>query len=136
MLSGETKVRVRYGETDKMGYCYYGNYAEFYEVARGELLRGLGLTYREMEEMGIIMPVVTMHIDYRKPAHYDDLLTVKVFIKEKPSVKIRFDYEVYNEAGELLNSAYTVLCFVNQATGRPGLPPKPFQELMGKYFDK
>lgn len=135
MLSGESKVRVRYGETDKMGYCYYGNYAEFYEVARGELLRGLGLTYRELEEMGIIMPVITMHIDYRVPAHYDDLLTVKVFIKEKPSVKIRFDYEVYNEEGKLLNSAYTVLCFVNQKTGRPGLPPQPFQDLMGKYFE-
>lgn len=135
MLSGETKLRVRYGETDKMGYCYYGNYAEFYEAARGDLLRNLGLTYREMEDMGIIMPVITMHIDYKIPAHYDDLLTVKVFVKEKPGVKIKFDYEVYNEEGKLLNSAYTTLCFVNQQTGRPGLPPQSFRELMGKYFD-
>lgn len=134
MLSDEIRLRVRYGETDKMGYCYYGNYAEFYEAARTELLRGLGMTYREMEEMGVIMPVITMHIDYKAPAHYDDLLTVKVFVREKPGLRIKFDYEVYNEDGKLLNSAYTSLCFVNQRTGRPGLPPQSFRDLMDRHF--
>ena len=92
MYTSETSIRVRYGETDQMGYVYYGNYGMYYEVARVESLRQLGMSYREMEEMGVMMPVIENHTKFLAPALYDDLLTIVTTIREKPSVKIRFEY--------------------------------------------
>ncbi|MBQ1697293.1 MAG: acyl-CoA thioesterase [Bacteroidales bacterium] len=134
MFVSESKIRVRYGDTDKMGYCYYGNYPEFYEAARSDAFRESGCSYRVLEERGYIMPVVSMSIQYKKPAFYDDLITIKVYVKEKPGVKMKFEYEAYNEQGELLNYGDTVLCFVNKATGRPCLAPDFFMDVIGKYF--
>ena len=116
----EIKVRVRYGETDQMGIVYYGNYAQYLEMGRVEWLRSLGISYRQMEESGILLPVVSLHIDFKKPAKYDDVLVVRTILKQKPSVKIVFDYEVYHEESDaLLITANTILVFVNAKTGKP-----------------
>jgi acyl-CoA thioester hydrolase len=134
MIVHEIQVRVRYAETDQMGYVYYGNYATYFEVARVETFRAIGFSYKEMEEAGIIMPVLEYKTKFIKPAFYDDLLTIKVIIREKPSVRIRFEYEVYNEKGVLLNISETTLVFVNKETGKPANPGTHFQELMHKNF--
>lgn len=135
MLTSETKLRVRYGETDQMGYVYYGNYAEFYEVARVEMLRTLGLTYKWMEESGIMMPVLELKCKYIKPAFYDDELTIKVVVKEMPATRIVFNYELYNEQNELLNLGETTLVFVNIESKRPCLGPEEFRSRIQKYFE-
>jgi len=134
MFTGETKIRVRYGETDKMGYCYYGNYPLYYEQARSDVFRNYGCSYRKLEENGYMMPVISMNINYKKPSFYDDLLTIKVFVRKKPGIKMSFDYETWNEKGELLNTGNTVLCFVNKNTNKPCMPPDFFQEIINKHF--
>jgi acyl-CoA thioester hydrolase len=135
MFVHEEKIRVRYAETDQMGYVYYGNYAAYYEVARTEMLRKTGFSYKELEEMGVMMPVLEMNIKYSQPAKYDELLTIKVIIKEKPSVRIKFEYEVYDEAGTLLNTGNTQLVFVDMARNRPCKAPDVFMQKMEPYFD-
>jgi acyl-CoA thioester hydrolase len=117
-------VRVRYAETDQMGVVYHGNYAQYFEMGRVEWLRNLGLTYKEMESRGIMLPVVSLSLNFKKPARYDDLLTVKTIFKKQESVKIEFDYEIYNEQGELLTTGNSVLVFVDMKTGRPVTPPE------------
>lgn len=134
MYKTETRIRVRYGETDQMQYVYYGVYAMYYEVGRVESLRQLGLTYRELEAMGIIMPVLENHSEFLQPAVYDELLRVVVTIPEKPSVRIRFQYEIYNEKETLIHRGQTLLAFVNQKTGRPCRPPEAFQKVLASYF--
>lgn len=119
----EFKVRVRYAETDQMGVVYHGNYAQYFEMGRVEWLRALGLSYSFMEKNGIMLPVVSLTINYKKPARYDDLLTVRTILKKQESVKIEFDYEIYSEKGELLTTGNSVLVFVDMKTGRPVLPP-------------
>lgn len=112
MYQSTTQVRVRYGETDQMGVLYYGNYALYYEVGRAEAIRQLGFTYRKLEELGIIMPVVELHSQYLRPAHYDDLITVTTILKELPdSPKVCFHSELHNEKGMLLNKGITTLVF-------------------------
>ena len=111
--------RVRYGETDQMGVVYHGNYAQYLELGRVEWLRALGVTYRSMEENGIMLPVISLHIDYKKPALYDDLITVETTISKPPLVKIEFDYKIYNESNEMLVTAHTVLAFMDKKTNRP-----------------
>lgn len=111
--------RVRYGETDQMGVVYHGNYAQYLEMGRVEWLRALGISYKSMEENGIILPVISLQIDYKKSALYDDLLTVETNIKKAPLVKIEFDYRIYNEARELLVEANTVLAFMDKKTNKP-----------------
>ena len=120
----EFKVRVRYAETDQMGVVYHGNYAQYFEMGRVEWLRNLGVSYRDMEEDGIMLPVVSLTMKYKKPARYDDLLTVRTILKKQESVKIEFDYEILNEAGELLTTGNSILVFVNMKTGRPTTPPQ------------
>lgn len=134
MYKTETKIRVRYGETDQMQYVYYGNYAMYYEVGRVESLRQLGLTYRELESMGIIMPVLENHSEFLAPALYDELLRIVVTIPEKPSVRIRFRYEIYNEKDALIHRGETLLAFVNQKSGRPCRPPEAFQKVLESFF--
>jgi len=126
MYSSETKIRVRYGETDRMGYAYYANYALYFEVCRTEMLRTLGLTYKEWEDSGILLPVRSLSINYKSPAYYDDLLTITTILKELPTAKISFDYEVRNEKDLVISTANTVLVFVDAATGRPTRPPENF----------
>jgi len=128
----EFKVRVRYAETDQMGVVYHGNYAQYFEMGRVEWLRNLGLSYKFMEENGIMLPVVSLTLNYKKPARYDDLLTVRTILKKQESVKIEFDYEIYNEAGELLTIGNSVLVFVDMKTGRPVVPPDYVKEKLVK----
>lgn len=115
----EISFRVRYGETDQMGVVYHGKYADYLEIGRTEWLRSLGVTYKQMEEENIILPVVHLQIDYKKSAKYDDLLTVETKLQKMPLIKIAFDYKIYNETRELLAEAHTVLAFMNKETMRP-----------------
>ena len=119
----ETKVRVRYAETDQMGVVYHGNFAQYFEVARVEWLRSLGVSYRQMELEGVMLPVVNLNINYRKPAYYDEELTIRTRLVEKPTAKIIFEYEVRNENGELISDATSTLVFVNIATKKPIMCP-------------
>jgi acyl-CoA thioester hydrolase len=134
MYITETRIRTRYAETDQMGYVYYGNYAQYFEVARVEAMRDLGMSYRELEDRGIMLPVISFNIDYLKPALYDENLNIITKIMELPSVRIKFDYETYNEGGELLNTASTTLVFINKERNKPCPPPKEFLELFKGYF--
>jgi acyl-CoA thioester hydrolase len=135
MFEFSTKFRVRYGETDQMGYVYYGNYASFYEVARVEMLRSIGMSYKAMEEQGIMLPVAELHCKYLKPAFYDQEITIKVTIPEMPGVKMRFKYELYNEYEELINTGETLLVFVRMKTGRPCLPTAEFTAKLKPFFE-
>ncbi|MEO8515205.1 MAG: thioesterase family protein [Flavobacterium sp.] len=123
MKSYEFKVRVRYAETDQMGVVYHGNYAQYFEMGRVEWLRNLGFSYKTMEEAGIMLPVVSLSMNYKKPALYDDELTVRTIFKSQTSVKISFDYEIYNQDHELLTTGHSVLVFVDIKTRRPISPP-------------
>jgi len=134
MYISETSLRVRYAETDRMGYVYYGNYAQYFEVGRVEALRQLGTSYKEMEDNGIMLPVYACNIKYLKPAFYDDLLVIKTVIKDLPTAKITFDYEIYNQKGELLTSANTSLVFIKMATNKPCAAPESFLEKIKVYF--
>ena len=134
MYHHEIKIRVRYGETDQMGYVYYGNYAMYYEVARVESLRNLGFAYKDLEASGIILPVLENHSYFIAAAKYDDLLTIKVSIPEKPAVKLGFRYEITNENDILINKGSTILAFVNMKTGKPCKPPEVMQKLLNPYF--
>jgi acyl-CoA thioester hydrolase len=134
MYQSETFIRVRYGETDQMGYVYYGYYATYYEVARVEALRRLGLTYKTIEEMGIIMPVLENHSFFIAPGKYDEQLRIVTTVPEKPSARIRFRYEMYNESGQLIHRGETLLAFVDKNTGKPTRPPMEIVEVLRPYF--
>lgn len=136
MLESTCKIRVRYSETDQMGYVYYGNYASYYEVARVEMLRDLGTSYKEMEESGIMMPVLELKCKYIKPARYDDELTIKVKIVDKPKMRITFHYEIFNEQNVLINIGETTLVFVDVKRNRPCLPSADFEQRMAPYFNE
>ena len=132
MIAAETKVRVRYSETDQAGYVYYGNYAQYYELGRVASMRQIGHTYREMEEKGVIMPVLSMNIKYIRPAKYDDLLTIKTYINSLPETRMSFEYEIYNQDGKLLNKADTTLVFISKETYKPVKAPQWFLEALKK----
>lgn len=135
MFAHSTKIRVRYAETDQMGYMYYGNYAQFYEVGRVEMLRSIGMTYRSMEDDGIMMPVLEMRTKYIKPALYDEEITVKVIIEKMPSVRIHFKYELFNEAQDLINIGETTLVFIDIKKNKPCMPSANFMEKISFYFN-
>jgi acyl-CoA thioester hydrolase len=136
VFQSEVQIRVRYSETDQMGYVYYGNFAAYYEVARTEAFRKLGISYKEMEQEGIIMPVLEMRTKYLRPARYDDLLTIKVHIKNKPhGTRITFHYDVLNEAEELLNVGDTTLVFVSLKTGRPIALPESILSKLDSFYN-
>lgn len=135
MFQAETTIRVRYAETDQMGYVYYGNYAMYFEVGRVEALRKAGFSYRQMEEDGIIMPVLENQTKYLRPGKYDELLTIKTTIPEMPGVRIKFTYEVYNESAELITEGSTLLTFLKKDTHKPSRPPKYLLDLIRPYFE-
>jgi len=124
MIRNQTNIRVRYGETDQMGYVYYGNYAQFFEVGRVEWLRALGVSYKSLEESGIMLPVIQLNINYMKPAKYDDLLTITTTLTKKPLVKIEFDFEVRNENNDLLTTGFTSLVFMDMKKNKPIKAPE------------
>lgn len=137
MIKAETKIRVRYGETDQMGYAYYGIYAQYYEVGRVEAIRKLGFSYKDVEARGILLPVIDFSVNYRKPAYYDDELTVVTVIRQKPAgVRIPFEYEVYNQAGELLNTGKVTLASVDKTSGKLCQLPDWFMQAFHPFFDQ
>ncbi|MEM8565375.1 MAG: thioesterase family protein [Bacteroidota bacterium] len=134
MYQHQLQIRVRYADTDQMGYVYYGNYAAYYEAARVEALRALGMTYRELEESGVMMPVLENHSKYIAPALYDELLTITTSINKKPGVRITFHYEIHNEEGSLIHTGETLLVFVNMESKRPCAMPENMEKLLSPYF--
>jgi acyl-CoA thioester hydrolase len=134
MYSHQTKIRVRYSETDQMGYVYNGNYAQYYEVGRVEMLRSLGMTYGSMESEGVMLPLLEMNCKFIKPAHYDQELTIKTTVKERPGVRMYFDYEIYNEEEELINIGSTTLVFFDMVKKRPCHPPVEFMNKIAHFF--
>jgi len=135
MLTHNIQIRVRYGETDQMGYVYYGNYAQYFEMGRVEWLRNLGLSYKRMEDSGIMLPVLNLNIDYKNPAKYDDLLTLKTTLLKKPSVRIEFGFEVYNQNEELLTIGYASLVFIDMKRNRPTRAPDYIIKKVTPLFD-
>lgn len=135
MYIHENQIRVRYAETDKMGFVYYGNYPAYYEVARVEAFRALDFPYKEMEDEGVGMPVLDMSIKYHGPGKYDDLLTVKLIVPEMPRARIRFLYEIRNESGDLINTGETILAFMNMETGRPVKMPERLKNSIAPFFE-
>jgi acyl-CoA thioester hydrolase len=134
MYISETSVRVRYAETDQMGFVYYGHYAMYYEVARVESLRQLGLTYKQIEEMGVMMPVLENRSHFLAPARYDDLLRIVTRLREKPGVKIKFEYDIYNGENTLIHKGETILVFINKVTNRPCRQPTAMAKVLERFF--
>ena len=135
MFIAETKLRVRYAETDQMGVVYHGNYFEFFEVARVEAIRQLGYSYADMEKEGVMMPIVEVHARYLRPALYDELLTIKTIVKEMPvHHKIEFHHEVLNEGNELLTTGRIVLFFMGSKTKKRHPMPENLSKKLQPYF--
>lgn len=135
MYAHSTTLRIRYAETDQMDIVYYGNYAQFFEVGRAEWIRELGFTYKKMEEMGIRMPVVEMEARFLRPAHYDDLITIKSILKELPEDhSISFFHEVYNEQNKLLTTGKVTLFFIDSHTNKRTQMPKALREKLLPFF--
>tara|TARA_B100001564_G_C20661943_1_gene681950 strand:- start:518 stop:931 length:414 start_codon:yes stop_codon:yes gene_type:complete len=135
MYSFKTNVRVRYAETDQMGFVYYGVYAQYYEVGRVELLRSLDLSYSKIEDLGFFLPVVNLEVNYKKSAFYDNELTIKTTVKEIPRSKITFFYEIFNESNDLLNYGSVTLVFMNKKTNKICTAPKKLIERLSEKFD-
>lgn len=134
MYTYSTKIRVRYSETDQMGYVYNGNYAQYYEVGRVEMLRSLGMSYGDMEQSGVMMPLLELKCKFIKPAFYDQEIIIKTIVKELPGVRIYFEYELYNEAEELINLGSTTLVFFDMVKKKPCHPPQNFMEKLREHF--
>ncbi|MBL7944055.1 MAG: acyl-CoA thioesterase [Flavobacteriales bacterium] len=133
MLTHQIQLRVRYAETDRMGYAYYGNYATYFEVARVEMLRAVGITYRSLEDEGILLPVAEYNIRFLLPAYYDDQLEITTTISEMPAARITFEYETHR-GDHLLNRAQTTLVFVDKVTGKPMRCPDQVRLALQPHF--
>ncbi len=120
----EIDLRIRYGETDQMGVVYHGNYAQYFEIGRTEWLRNLGITYKQMEEEGIKLPVISLTVNFKKSVCYDDVVKVKTTLKKMPTASIEFDYEIVNEKGEIVTTGNTVLAFIDINRNRPTRCPQ------------
>ncbi len=131
MKKSSTKTRVRYSETDQMGVVYHGNYAQFFELGRTEWLRKLGVTYKDMENGGIMLPVISLNCKFIKSAIYDDVLTIETFLIKKPMVKIEFDYKITNQDDELICTGNSVLAFMNMETKKPTRCPDYLLKSLG-----
>lgn len=134
MFTNITKVRVGYSDTDQMTFVHHSNYVKYYENARWEAFRALGISYKDIEASGVLMPVISMKFDFLKPAFYDDLLTIKTTIKKYPRARVVFNYELFNESGELINSSEVVLAFLEKDTLLPCLPPENIMMALKEYF--
>ena len=119
MKNFSTQIRVRYGETDQMGIVYHGNYATYFEIGRTEWLRNLGISYKELEQQGVMLPVISLSLNFLKSARYDDVLTIIVSLKKKPLDKIDFDYEIINQNHEKISTGNSVLAFMDMKTNKP-----------------
>lgn len=130
MITHDCKIRVWYKHTDQMGICHHSNYICYYEAARSEFMRAVGLPFAEVERRGIMMPILEVYSKYRKPAYYDELLTVRITLRELPVTRLDLDYEIYNEQGELLNTGRTQLGFIHSDTRRPCRCPEWYLALL------
>ncbi len=136
MIQHETKLRVRYSETDQMGYCYYGNYAQYFEVARAEMIRSLGLTYRDMEKVhGVLMPVMSLNIRFVRPARYDEELRIVTTLRKLPEQTVTFYSDIYNENDELINGGSVKLGFISANDSKSIPAPDFLLEKLRPYFD-
>lgn len=136
MFSHESQTRVRYAETDQMGYLYYGNYATYYEVGRAEMIRSLGLTYQQMEdEYGVLMPVMSLQMRFVRPARYDELITIRTELRRMPQMDIVFHHELFNPKGKLVNGGSVKLCFVDQKTNKTVAAPSFLTDKLQPYFE-
>jgi len=136
MYTDDFQKRVRYGETDQMGYLYYGNYAQYYEIGRVEMLRSLGLTYKSMEEeLGVMMPVLSLQMRYVRPAFYDELLTIRTTLRQLPDQFITFHVELYNEKNKLVNGGSVRLCFVDKKSNKTIGAPAYLIEKLRPFFE-
>jgi acyl-CoA thioester hydrolase len=133
LFTHETQLRVRYSETDQMGFCYYGNYASYFEVGRVEAMRSIGMSYKAIEESGKMLPVISYNVDFLNPAKYDDLLLIKTSIRKLEGAKLYFSYEIYNENSIKLCTAETTLVFINATSKKPTQAPKELIEILEKY---
>jgi len=133
MLENNTRIRVRYADTDNMGFSYYANYLVWFEVGRTEMLREIGLPYAELERQGVALPVLEAYCKYHRPALYDQLLRVASRMEKFPGASLRIDYEVFNEDDQLLARGYTVHAFINSA-GKPVRPPRAFLNKLKEFF--
>ncbi|RIA10028.1 acyl-CoA thioester hydrolase [Flavobacteriaceae bacterium MAR_2010_72] len=120
----QVELRIRYGETDQMGVVYHGNYAQYFEIGRTEWLRSLGATYKQMESDGIMLPVISLSVNYKKSVRYDDLIKVKTSLKKMPTASIEFDYEILDASGEIVTTGNTILAFIDINKKRPTRCPK------------
>ena len=134
MLENTMTFRVRYAEPDQMGIVHHANYPVYYEMGRTEMFREIGLPYDEMERRGIMLPLVDLHCDYKKPAYYDQELTLTTMVKAMPSTRIRFDYRLTNQAGETINEGYTTLVFIDSQKRRPVRIPTDLANELEKFF--
>ena len=130
MIRYDFTMRVWYRDTDQMGIVHHSNYLGYYEAARSDMLRALGMSFAEVEKRGIMMPVLEVRSRYLRPARYDELLTVRITLREMPAARITFDYEIFNERAELLNTGTTVLGFIRSDTRRPCRCPERFLDLL------
>lgn len=135
MFTSSVQIRVRYAETDQMGVVYHSNYFPYFETARAESIRALGMTYADMEKTGVIMPVVEVHCRYLRPAKYDDLLTIKTELREMPhNHKIEFHHEVYNEHQVLLATGKITLYFMEARTMKKTEMPELLKTQLAPFF--
>lgn len=134
MYTHQVELRVRYADTDQMGFVYYGNYATFYEIGRVEMLRSLGVSYKSLEETGVMLPVLDCYSKFIRPAKYDDLITIKTVVKEMPTSRIHFEYEIFSESGTLLNIGKTTLVFMRSDNHRPCKAPENIIEVLQPFF--
>lgn len=134
MFLAETELRVRYVETDQMGYSHHSNYIIYYEFGRVEALRSLGMSYKEMEDSGVMMPVIESGSKYLKPALYDDLIRIKIRVPALPTARMRFEYDLFVD-DKLINQGHTTLAFVNMKTGRPMRAPDTMLNLLKPYYE-
>ena len=131
MKSHETSVKVRYAETDQMGVVHHSIYPQYLEIARLNWLDTLGISYKSMEEEGIMLPVFELNLKYHKPVTFDENIRIETRLREEPNVKIIFDYSLYNEQGNLVTTGYTVLVFMDAKTRKPVRSPKYMLEALG-----
>jgi len=135
MFTADTQIRIHYALTDQMGVVYHGHYAQFYEIGRAEWLRKLNYSYKDIEALGVIMPVVDIHSRFLRPAKYEDLITVRTTLKELPlHHKIVFHHEIYNEEGTLLNTGDVTLYFMNAREMKRCEMPAVLREKLLEYF--
>ena len=134
MLVNETQLRVQYYETDQMGVVHHSNYIRYFEIGRTDLMRRMGLCYKNLEDSGTVMPITNVEVRYLYPAYYDDIICIKSFIKELPKARIVFNYEIYNAQGKLLADGSTTLAFVNKETGRPQRAPEKMIQTLSEHL--